>query len=646
MDYQKYLYTVYSSWLGKNIGIRLGAPVENFSSDQIEELYHGKTGYLVDYDIFASDDDSNGPLFFFRSLLDKDSLTSEDVANTMLGYIQRYLGFFWWGGEGVSTEHTAYLNLERGIKPPYSGSSETNGIALSEQIGGQIFSDCWGYLSLGDPDQAKDFAIKASCVTHDGNGIQGGIFVAVAIALAYQNKDIIDVINQTLLYLDSEMEYYRVVKVIMDFYYHHPDNWHDCLKFIQENYGYDKYPGVCHIIPNACVMIMALLYGQNDFSKTITIANQSGWDTDCNCGNLGSIMGALVRVDGIDESWIKPLNDVVNSSSCIGYLNIQTISESSKIFAQVAFKLKGIKVSDDKKFDLPFATKGFRGEVKQQDDKLLVLSSKVENFSYYLGNDLYDSRYDPSFSSLLYPNDVISFSLSEAEKVQIFVEDCQGNLEYSAVFTNQNEISYRITTAVNKTIHRYGIINHSNKPYYILDYKFSHQPIVQLQFANYPIDIYGPRYEKDYLYNLRGFVIHSGQYQVSEQGLRFYGSASGFMSTLCPCQISSYALSFADCANLMLAFNVKDYQNFSAFGLINGDICYLRKNNGVKKINILSKKYQKKGTNLIVMRENNDKIVVSFNEDIFVIEEKFDKLIVGLSCENEFDSLIYSLNIV
>ena len=274
MDYQKYLYAVYSSWLGKIIGIRLGAPVENYSSEKIEQLYHGKTGYLVDYDIFASDDDSNGPLFFFRSLLDKNELTSDDIANTMLGYIQRYQGFFWWGGEGISTEHTAYLNLERGIKPPFSGKSSTNGIALSEQIGGQIFSDCWGYLSLGDPIQAKEFAIKASCISHDGNGIQGGIFVAVAISLAYVNDNIVDVINQTLNYLDSDMEYYRVVRVIMDYYYQHPENWKDCLDFIQKNYGYDKYPGVCHIIPNACIMIMAMMYGENDFSKTLTIANQ------------------------------------------------------------------------------------------------------------------------------------------------------------------------------------------------------------------------------------------------------------------------------------------------------------------------------------------------------------------------------------
>ena len=644
MDYQKYLYAVYSSWLGKIIGIRLGAPVENYSSEKIEQLYHGKTGYLVDYDIFASDDDSNGPLFFFRSLLDKNELTSDDIANTMLGYIQRYQGFFWWGGEGISTEHTAYLNLERGIKPPFSGKSSTNGIALSEQIGGQIFSDCWGYLSLGDPIQAKEFAIKASCISHDGNGIQGGIFVAVAISLAYVNDNIVDVINQTLNYLDSDMEYYRVVRVIMDYYYQHPENWKDCLDFIQKNYGYDKYPGVCHIIPNACIMIMAMMYGENDFSKTLTIANQSGWDTDCNCGNLGSIMGALVTVDNIDKSWIQPINDIVNSSSCIGYLNIQTISQSSKVFAKVAFKLKGIKIKDDKKFDLPYSTNGFRGQLSQQDGKLLVQSEKVENFSYYLGKDIYDSRYDPSFSALLYPNDIIQFRLENAERVKIFVQDCQGNIEYSNVFVNQNEISYQIKTAVNKTINRYGIINMSDKPYYIIDYNFIHAPIVDIDFRNYPIDVYGPRYEKDYLYNLRNFVIHSGKYKVSDKGLRLFGDQGGFVSTLCPCVINNYSVSFSG-EDLLLAFNVKDYQNYDSFGIVKNEIYFISKKQGIKDVKKMSNFYRENDKNTIVLSNKNDKIVVKINSDVFVIEKTLSNSIIGLSFEKEFDCMIYSLRV-
>ena len=53
-NYKEYLYKTYSAWLGKNIGIRLGAPVENWTHEQIIKTYGDKVGYLVDYDIFEA----------------------------------------------------------------------------------------------------------------------------------------------------------------------------------------------------------------------------------------------------------------------------------------------------------------------------------------------------------------------------------------------------------------------------------------------------------------------------------------------------------------------------------------------------------------------------------------------------------------
>ena len=79
-------------------------------------------------------------------------------------------GFFWWGGYGVSTEHTAYLNLRNGIKAPRSGSVEQNGAAVAEQIGGQIFIDTWGLVAPGNPELAAKYAAQAASATHGGNG--------------------------------------------------------------------------------------------------------------------------------------------------------------------------------------------------------------------------------------------------------------------------------------------------------------------------------------------------------------------------------------------------------------------------------------------------------------------------------------------
>ena len=101
------------------------------------------------YTTFAADDDANGPVFFIRALYDDATdreLEPEDVGKAWLNYAREGIGMFWWGGEDISTEHRAYVNLRKGIPAPRSGSIEVNGTEMAEQIGGQIFIDSWGLL--------------------------------------------------------------------------------------------------------------------------------------------------------------------------------------------------------------------------------------------------------------------------------------------------------------------------------------------------------------------------------------------------------------------------------------------------------------------------------------------------------------------
>ena len=114
---KEYLERIYAGWLAKIIGIRYGAPVEGWTYEKIKNIYGELTDYPVDYREFAADDDSNGPLFYLRGLEDGGhgaEMTAQDVANALLNYAPYEHGFFWWGGYGTSTEHTAYLNLRSG----------------------------------------------------------------------------------------------------------------------------------------------------------------------------------------------------------------------------------------------------------------------------------------------------------------------------------------------------------------------------------------------------------------------------------------------------------------------------------------------------------------------------------------------------
>ena len=70
------------------------------------------------------------------------------------------------------------------------------------------------------------------------------------------------------------------------------------------------------------VMVLSMLYGHEDFSDTLNICNMCGWDTDCNVGNVGTIMGVFVGINGIDyDKWAKPINDFLACSNVIPSLN-------------------------------------------------------------------------------------------------------------------------------------------------------------------------------------------------------------------------------------------------------------------------------------------------------------------------------------
>lgn len=440
-----YLEKVYAGVLGKAIGVRLGAPLEPavWTHDTIREFFGDVCGYVKDYTNFAADDDTNGIIYFIRALEDygeNGRITAEDIGKAWLNYTSEGRGMFWWGGYGISTEHTAYYNLKNGIKAPFSGSAEKNGIVLAEQIGGQIFIDSWGLVCPGNPQLAAEYARMAASVSHDRNGVYGGMFVAACVSQAFVETDVHKIIETGLSVIPDGCEYKRMAYDVIDFHCKHPDDFRACFKFVEGAYGYDKYPGVCHIIPNSAVVILSLLYGQGDFARSIETAVMCGWDTDCNAGNVGAIMGVACGLDNIDYYWRKPINDCLIGSSVLGSLNIIDIPSFSYYLARLGYMIAGedippeIRKTSEREvihfdFELPGSTHGFRvsnprkntlensSELSFRGKRSLKVTIQdlreneyVDIFykPFYRRSDFDDERYRPSFSPLVYPGQTVS----------------------------------------------------------------------------------------------------------------------------------------------------------------------------------------------------------------------------------------------
>lgn len=472
-----YLARVYAGFLGMNVGIRLGAPVEPtiWTYERIKETYGDIRGYVKDYKNFAADDDVNGPVYFFRALRDSSKngeLTPEYVAKAWLNYARDGIGMFWWGGYGVSTEHTAYINLTRGIPAPQSGSAATNGKLLSDQIGGQIFIDTWGLIWPGRPDKAADYAQAAASVSHDGEGLNGARYIAACIALAFQEQDIGKIVELALKEIPSESLYAKVVEAVIAHHKAHPDDWESCLAMLHRDWGYDKYGGVCHIIPNAGVCVLAMLYGAGDFNRTVEIATMCSWDTDCNAGNVGTVLGVLTGLDGIAPHYRAPINDGVVLSGISGYLNILDLPTYAKELARTGYALAGEAVPQALEetegelhfdFELPGSTHNFRtsdpffltlkhstAQAAQGTGSLEILvdrmvrgnRARVYYKPFYTRADFSDERYKPVFSPQVYSGQTM--------EMQLYFDQWAG---WDSIF-----VSPYFRTVSDQKIHTHGFI--------------------------------------------------------------------------------------------------------------------------------------------------------------------------------------------
>jgi ADP-ribosylglycohydrolase len=370
-----YLERVYAGVLGKLVGVYLGRPFEGWTYQRIMQELGPIEYYVHDrlgVPLVVTDDDVAGTFTFVRALEDygvTPDLSAEDIGKSWLNYLVEHRSVLWWGGNGNSTEHTAWLNLKRGVAAPASGSIEVNGVTVAEQIGAQIFIDGWAMVAPGQPDLAAKLAEQAGKVSHDGESVHAAVLWAAMEAEAFVSSDIDHLIDTGLARIPGDSRIAALIADVRAWHRQHPD-WRETRQKIEDHYGYDKYPGNCHVVPNHALMIMAVLYAPDDFQRAQMIVNTSGWDTDCNAGNVGCLLGIMHGLDGIEAGpdWRGPLADRLLISSADGGNSINDAVRVAYQLAGLGSRLAGgpgIAAPKDGAqfhFSLSGSVQGFRAE--------------------------------------------------------------------------------------------------------------------------------------------------------------------------------------------------------------------------------------------------------------------------------------------
>lgn len=470
-DYEE---KVYAGVLGKIIGVYVGRPFEQWEYERIMEELGEITYYVNDKlpwnpPLIVTDDDISGTFTFLRALPDygnSPNLTPAQIGQSWLNYIIEERTILWWGGFGNSTEHTAFLRLKNGIAAPDSGSVALNGKIIAEQIGSQIFIDGWAMVAPGDPELAVDLAGRAASVSHGGEAILGAQVVAAMEAQAFVESDVDRLIDCAISLIPKDSVIYRMIGDIREWHAAEAD-WHKTRGRIAGLYNYENYGGNCHMVPNHALIILGLLYGHDDFQEAMKVVNTAGWDTDCNSGNLGCLLGIKNGLAGLDAGpdWRGPVADRLFLAAADGGRSVTDALIETYHVVNAGRALHHEAPSAPKNgarfhFDLPGSLQGFRAESEsvslanvaghsQDGRRALALQfsgqGSVSTPTFILPSELDMPGYDLVASPTIYPGQILDVRLSAEEKmsVQLFMRAYNEKDELSQINGPQIELQAR-----------------------------------------------------------------------------------------------------------------------------------------------------------------------------------------------------------
>lgn len=310
------------SLLGRGAGCTLGAQVEFWSVDQMEnwgrqfgdeypptdyfpyartprrsryvvgtdsDLVRGQRGFI------PADDDT---VYTLIGLLTLETYGPEFTKEQQAELWRRnYFPLFengswraYWG------ERILLQNLEKDIAPAVAGYTRNPNV---QSIAAWTRADSWGYAAPGWPEKAAELAFRDSSINHRRNGVYGSMFFAAAVAAGFvvdspeeALKIALQEVPENSLFAEGVRWAFEVAPTVKDY--------RDASRLVHERYA-NMFEG--HAINNALYVIFGILIGGRDFTKVVGETVAMGFDNDCTGATSASIVGAVVGEGGVPRHW-------------------------------------------------------------------------------------------------------------------------------------------------------------------------------------------------------------------------------------------------------------------------------------------------------------------------------------------------------
>lgn len=357
-------------WIGQLVGNYMGFPFENvYVQEPCPFLVDRYYTWQDDASIRMNREDLRGfvPIFaaaFEGAFSDDDT----DIELVTLHAVERYgLDINYAEITEMWKRHinrkiwvanrTARNLMAKGLVAPETGSKENNRNWF--QIDPQLVNEIWSAFYPGMTGKAAERALWGARITNDDWGTHPTIAYAVMYSAAFFEDDVERLVQMAMEAVPDRGPFAEGMRDVVRWHRRYGD-WRQTRKKIHEKYwayqkGEVKAPvSVVSSLQNGLCGIMAILYGNGDFMKTVGIAVSAGYDCDnqgATCAGLigvrngaGCIPDRLTKGFLLRGRWSEPFNDQYLNYSRDGLpivTRISDIVERSAVVAEKAILANG-----------------------------------------------------------------------------------------------------------------------------------------------------------------------------------------------------------------------------------------------------------------------------------------------------------------
>lgn len=295
-------------WAGQTIGVSYGSYTEfryngTFIQDYQPIPWH--EGYVKE--LMHSWPDLFDDIYMDLTFVDVFEKQGMDAPVDSFANAFAYAGYNLW-----HANQAARYNIIQGIKPPLSGHWLNNPHA--DDIDYQIEADFAGLMNPGMPNSAAAVSDKIGHIMNYGDGWYGGVYVGAMYSLAFVSDKVDYIVSEALKTIPAQSTFYQCINDVIKGYEKYPGDWKQTWFEIQKKWSEDVGCPEGVFVPldidakvNAAYIVLGLLYGRGDFTRTLDIATRAGQDSDCNPSSAGGILGTMLGYDKIPEYWKKGL---------------------------------------------------------------------------------------------------------------------------------------------------------------------------------------------------------------------------------------------------------------------------------------------------------------------------------------------------